>query len=214
MPSLQPNTYFESGLQFIFDKKWRVKKYDEHRFYRALSGAGLKGLDFIGLLNQEQLVLIEVKNYKIRFPAKPPPIKEKILGAAPTLVETMTYKIEDTFLAVDTIIKYYRRRWWYVPFLKLFDYLPISYLLSYEWAYWTHLQRLILFQKNQVELVLWLEMEKTYEDVSADEIQAARLHIQHLIQAKFPDYIVRVCATENNDYEHIGLQVIPIPEVL
>jgi hypothetical protein len=201
-------TYVESGLRFIFPKNWRVKKYDEHHFYRALSGSGLKGVDFIGVLNQKKLILIEVKNYKIRFPAKPPPIQEKILGLSPSLVQTMTYKVDDTFLAVNTIIKYYQRRWWYAPFLKLFDYLPIAYLLRFEWAYWTYVQRLIFEQKKQVDLVLWLELETIYEDVVEDEIETARQRIEQSLKTTFPNYNVYLCYMGKNDYAKLGLQVV------
>ena len=61
------NTFIESGLTFSFSKRWKVLKYDKHRFYRYLSGSGFKGVDFIGVLDEKQLVLIEVKNYKDRF---------------------------------------------------------------------------------------------------------------------------------------------------
>ena len=42
-------TFTESGLCFTFSKRWKVLKYDEHRFYRYLSGSGFKGVDFIGM---------------------------------------------------------------------------------------------------------------------------------------------------------------------
>ena len=45
--SKQP--FIESDLQFYFPDHWAVREYDNHRFYKNLSGLGLKGLDFLVL---------------------------------------------------------------------------------------------------------------------------------------------------------------------
>ena len=74
-------TYQESGLEFNFDNNWVLKKYDSHPFYKSLSGANLKAVDFIGIWKNEILVLIEVKNYKIRYSAlKKSPIQFFLSG--------------------------------------------------------------------------------------------------------------------------------------
>lgn len=200
-------SYQESRLEFRFGQHWQVNKYDDHRFYRALSGAGLKGVDFIGIWKTQKLVLIEVKNYKLIFPTKAPPIEKQILGSLPLLLETMTYKIEDTFLAVNTIIKYYQRRWWYPPCKQLFSYFPTTYLLRFEWGYWTYVQRMLLQQPEQVDLVLWLELEESYEGVTAYELQTARQFIQDELQKKFPAYCVVVCDMGDNCYQKQNLCV-------
>jgi len=58
-------TFLESGLQFDFTPtNWRVMKYDTHRYFKILSGAGLKGIDFIGIHKEEALIFFEVKHFR------------------------------------------------------------------------------------------------------------------------------------------------------
>ena len=69
--SQQKNQVFEeSDLVFHFNQDWVVRKYDEHRFYKTISGLGMKGVDFIGIFKAEQVVFIEIKNYRIRYEGK------------------------------------------------------------------------------------------------------------------------------------------------
>ncbi|NNE29048.1 MAG: hypothetical protein HKN16_05405, partial [Saprospiraceae bacterium] len=56
--------FSESGLQFQFSNDWTVIKYDDHKFFRYLSGEGLKGVDFLGFTSEGGLFLMEVKNYR------------------------------------------------------------------------------------------------------------------------------------------------------
>jgi len=64
----------ESALLFDFEETdWIVKKYDDHRYYKSLSGAGLKGVDFIGIFQQEKVVFIEVKNFRAKHPTRKEP---------------------------------------------------------------------------------------------------------------------------------------------
>ena len=50
----------ESDLLFEFPDDWVVRKYDDTAAYQSLSGHGLKGVDFIALVPDGTLWLIEV----------------------------------------------------------------------------------------------------------------------------------------------------------
>ncbi len=59
-------TFEESGIRFAFDEtfwSW-LCKYDEETDYKKIKIEHTKAVDFIGILNQRSLVLIEVKNFK------------------------------------------------------------------------------------------------------------------------------------------------------
>jgi len=52
----------ESDLTFNFSQKeWEIIRYDTHRYYKILSGAGLKGVDFLGIYQKNKVVFFEVK---------------------------------------------------------------------------------------------------------------------------------------------------------
>jgi len=93
----------ESGLTFQFNEDWVVNKYDEHRYFRRLAGEGLKGVDFLGIYKKEELVLIEVKNYRIRYKEKPPTAIYNIIENPEILAEKIQKKAEDTLKAIRRI---------------------------------------------------------------------------------------------------------------
>ena len=153
-------TYSESNLVFQFPEHWAVRKYDGHRFYRRISGLGLKGVDFLLIdpTDGGHLYLLEVKNFRTRtheggvFVAKLKPATE--------LVETVTTKYEHTLHALRIVHLYYRRKWWYRWLLPL---LKASTYLQFDAVFWTHAHRLSV-QEQQHTLVLWLETEEEQED--------------------------------------------------
>ena len=60
-------TRIEEGfLAFEFGNRWRVFKLDEHRDYRERVGKleGTKAVDFLGILDENELYLIEVKDFR------------------------------------------------------------------------------------------------------------------------------------------------------
>lgn len=164
-----PTTFDESDLKFIFSNDWVVYQYDQHPFYKALAGRGLKGVDFVGVLNGEDVILIEVKNYKIRFPSRYPPIYGKITGKKPRIVKTMVSKLAGTHRALNAINTYYQRRWWYSFANKVLKHFPHRILLKVEWYFWTFVAQKV--GEGDFHLVLWLELEKEYKTMSALEIQ-------------------------------------------
>lgn len=147
--------YYESGIQFTFAKDWVVQKYDQHTYFQGLAGAGLKGIDFIGLLQGKQLLLMEVKNFRSRPGIDANPLAS-FLDDPGALIDTFEEKVQDTLKAIETIVAYFKRSRWYrvaLPFLRR---MPIS--LSNR-VFWTH-----AFEKSNVPeqliLVLWVELDE------------------------------------------------------
>lgn len=60
-------TRFKEGfLDFVFGERWQILKLDEHKDYRLRIGKleSTKAVDFIGILDQKELYLIEVKDLR------------------------------------------------------------------------------------------------------------------------------------------------------
>ncbi len=62
-------TFSESDICFRFGPEWVVYRYDTHRYYRSWNGVGLKGMDFIGILDEGTLVVMEVKTFAFALQA-------------------------------------------------------------------------------------------------------------------------------------------------
>ncbi len=197
-----PNTIFlESGLNFKFPADWKVFKYDEHRFYQYLSGAGLKGVDFIAI-HQEQLILIEVKNYMERFVKKGEHPMNPLTENPEIYAEKYFRKFEDTFRLLDIIEQYYQRQWWYRKVFKTFrTYFSEKYLLNKETGFWSKAIEL-LDQPEKVKLVLWLELAPGYDPQKA---AALNEYFQKNIQAKTPEGMTFYIAHSRDPFEGITI---------
>ena len=58
---------FEEGvLAFEFGERWKIFKLDEHSDYRERIGKieGTKAVDFLGILDERELYLIEIKDFR------------------------------------------------------------------------------------------------------------------------------------------------------
>ncbi len=97
-------TFTESNLNFTFSDAWEVIKYDEHRYYRALSGSDFSGVDFAGI-HDGKAYFIEVKNYT-QYPMDEPLNLEEI-------TQNFTEKITDTQRLLALINQYHERKWLY-----------------------------------------------------------------------------------------------------
>jgi len=110
-----------------------VLKYDEHRFYRYLSGSGFKGVDFIGVLDEKQLALIEVKNYKDRYLLDESDPTEGLIDDPLAYADKYAQKFKDTFQLIGIIRKYYKRKWWFRHTRKLLlRIIPKGILLRFD----------------------------------------------------------------------------------
>lgn len=56
----------ESDLAFEFGSRWQLVKFDEHRDYQKMKDIleGTRAIDFLGILDNKELYLIEVKNFR------------------------------------------------------------------------------------------------------------------------------------------------------
>ncbi|MCB0547395.1 MAG: hypothetical protein KDD19_07370 [Phaeodactylibacter sp.] len=147
--------FIESGLHFRFSEEWVIKKYDAHRFYKGLSGSGLKGVDFLGVLGEE-LFLFEIKNFRRRHDWQEENPLEAILARPADFVETIAYKVEDTLLAIDAIWQYYNRKWLFRRLLPALHLLPVT---ENDWRFWARAYA-IMQTPEQVKVVLWMETEQ------------------------------------------------------
>lgn len=149
-------TYLESALSFSFPATWAVRKYDSHHFYQALSGHGLKAVDFICLLPDGQLCLMEVKNYQPRL-GKDGRFHTVHRKKASDLAKNLAKKYSDSARAIRVISRYYRTKWYYRWRLRLFPAALFGYRSDLQ--FWAEAaQRL---DNNQPTLLLlWLETPK------------------------------------------------------
>ncbi len=56
----------EEYLAFDFGERWKVFKFDEHRDYQRMKDTleGTKAIDFLGILDNKDLYMIEVKDFR------------------------------------------------------------------------------------------------------------------------------------------------------
>lgn len=152
-------TYSEGDLIFSFPLHWGVRSYDEHTYYRGLSGVGFKGVDFLlidpgGEETAPTLYFMEVKNYRTRTTGDG--VFVATLKSPERLAETIAQKYADTREAIRTVYRYYRRSWW---FRQLEPWLVHSRRYRYDRIFWTQAYQL-LHQEQAVEVLLWLELER------------------------------------------------------
>lgn len=159
-------TFLESGLQFDFTPtNWRVMKYDTHRYFKILSGAGLKGIDFIGIHKEEALIFFEVKHFRTNNPNSKTTFL--IFDDTALFIQNITAKMEDTITAIKVIIKYLNRKAWYRYFLKLEQYIPSQLLQQKDWYFWHQIHQLRSANTSN-SFVIWLEIDSDYSEMADD----------------------------------------------
>ena len=151
--------FHESGLQFTFSSNWVVRKYDEHAYFRGLSGKSMKGVDFIAIRNRKELIFIEVKNYSTRYNSQLGHAFEVEAKPIPELGKELKKKAEDTLLAMDAVMQFYHRSWWYRLTRKVW--LNWPWLFSNR-AFWTQADYVL---HQSLHYVIWLSLD---EDDPAD----------------------------------------------
>lgn len=165
----------ESELSFQFGPKWMARKYDDHRFYSRLSGAGLKAVDFIAISDDGQLVLWEIKNFSRRKPELTHDPLEKIIEEKSNFALDMSQKVKDTFRALDAIHGYYRRKWsfrmrqWSMPYWQF---------SKADWYFWFKAHQLTA-RAEDCRFILLIE---TPESHRVPEIHnALKIELQHMV---------------------------------
>jgi len=141
----------EGNLAFEFGERWSVFKLDEHRDYRGRIGklTETKAVDFIGILDDNTLYFIEVKDFRNhRIANKDRLLKGKmpdcqliegkcqlIKGELPLPIE-LAQKVRDS---VACIIG--------------------AYQSSSNPAHWTPYAKLLCQKEKQIKVILWLERD-------------------------------------------------------
>ncbi len=173
------NSFTESGLLFRFSHRAVVQKYDEHRYFRRLSGSGLKGVDFLVILDKSQLILTEVKNYRIRYKEKPPTEIYHILNHPEILAEKILGKAADTLQMIRVVNKFYRKSRMHNLILPLLQMLRNSRFTLHTRLFWVRAEDLV--KQGNFKFVLWMETETAYPDFSAEKVRAFRQKLQNLL---------------------------------
>ncbi len=184
--------YVESDIQFRFTADWVVFRYDTHRYYKGWSGAGLKGVDFIGILKDETLVLMEIKNYNLRLSGKRGHTLDAIQMDPSLLTEAFGHKIADTLTAIDAVRQYWQRHWWRRLALRWYSRRSPK---SSEPAFWARVCALAENPEHCMA-VLWLEsnaldtaFRRRIGTQLSEELSAlcARVEVSHSSEHPFAD---------------------------
>ena len=189
----------ESDLVFDFDDAvWQIKKYDDHRYYKKFSGVGLKGVDFVGIYNQEKVVFIEVKNYRAKHPTREEPFK--VLTETKEFINHIGDKLEDTFRATTAIHAYFRKKWWYRMYLAWQSFLPQYWFLHRDWLFWHQVYQLAK-EKDKIEFVLWLEIEERISEKGKKDLSN---HIDNMLEEQLLEFTneVIVASVNRPTYQH------------
>ncbi|MBK8041810.1 MAG: hypothetical protein KBG02_02515 [Haliscomenobacter sp.] len=194
--AINPVVFQESGVSFVFNQNWLVRSYDTHTYFQGLSGAGLKGVDFLGVHNRDHLVLMEVKNY-LPDPAgrRNRQIAQR-LAAPEAIGVSIASKMRDTLRAIDLIHRYFQTRFGY---RLAYPFLPWMKQATPEWYFWTNARKLM---DTRVSMICWMQLEADHahlasliQDVANREVEGRNLHIDILpfSQNPFePDLQIRV----------------------
>ncbi|MEO1434957.1 MAG: hypothetical protein AAFV80_05430 [Bacteroidota bacterium] len=173
-----PGTIFqESGIQFEFSEEWVVKKYDDHRFYKYLSGRGFSGVDFISIRNGKEVVFWEMKNFLPRPGGRGHDPEQTLEDDPERFYYEISEKVKDTLLLIDTVKKYYLRKWWFRWFYRYFKNRKKP---QADWIFWSQLDELI--QEKGVHFILWMETKRLDAQHFAEPIQAKLLALNARIE--------------------------------
>ena len=136
--------FIESGYEFRFNSKWNVIKYDDHRFYKILSGHDMSGVDFAGIYNNELVYLIEIKNFnQFRNDGNEKSIDD--------FTKEIIEKGMDTIQLISVIKKYLNRMFWYKAMHSL---VTKFNWINPEWYFWSKVHRLFILEKKGVFILL------------------------------------------------------------
>lgn len=148
----------ESDLIFYFGPSWMARKYDDHRFYSRLSGAGLKAVDFITISQNDELIFWEIKNFNKRKPGLTHDPVQFLIDRETEFVQAMSQKVEDTFLAIRAIHQYYRRKWSF----RIREW-SMSYVRGSrsDWYFWLKAHQ-IAARPEHCRFILFMESEERH----------------------------------------------------
>ncbi len=181
-------TFIESDLKFEFSSNWWVVQYDDLTDYSKLKNTveKSKAVDFIGILSNKTLVFFEIKNFRgYRIENKP-----RLEAGDDPLELEIAKKVRDTLAGVAAASRN-------------------STHLKAEW------QRVLSFLQNErinVEIVLWLEEDKTPQyEATRKRMQAKGGMLSQRLKQKLSWLTNRVfvCSISDNQYtESLGVSFL------
>ncbi len=180
-----PTTFIESNFVFEFGKTWSVISFDQHKYFKMLSGHGLSGVDFVAF-SKEEVLLIEVKNYKRRPQSPKPPDISDLLGNPPPLAHAFQEKIQDSLQIFRVIEAYFQRKWWFSGYKKLVGIWKGFQFLHPDVYFWIQLFEQICKQENSTTAILFLEVESQYPELNPDELHQMQLQLQREMELFAP----------------------------
>ena len=167
--------FSESGMEFNFGPGWAVRKYDDVPYFKRMGGEGLKGVDFIAIRHHRELIFIEVKNYQTRYNPSMDRAFEVSAKPADELAYELKRKFEDTLLAMDAVLQYFHRGWWYRRLRRLWLQWP---WLQNDRAFWSRAHALA---DHHLHYVAWLALDlddpENYEEALLDHLKGMQLEM-------------------------------------
>lgn len=113
----------ESQYEIILEGD-HVIKFDEHRYFRKLSGKGYKGVDYL-IINDDYLYLIELKNFQ-QYKNTPRPSETEINAI-------FHQKCEDTLRVLELFEAYLNSSWIRRVLVMKYNWF---FLGDVEWKLW------------------------------------------------------------------------------
>ncbi|MEO1713427.1 MAG: hypothetical protein AAFU60_08845 [Bacteroidota bacterium] len=166
--------FSESNWAFRFTSEWRVIQFDKHPHFIALSGAGFKAVDLLGIHPQEGLLLLEIKYYRKRHKtSRPYPELEEIS-------DILEQKFSDTLKAIGIIEQYLERKWRYRLVRNWLQH-PIGKRLFKNWSFW---QAVIKTAKDPNRVLCWAFIE--YDQLSEQVKVNWRSRVASLLRKRSP----------------------------
>lgn len=207
---MKTQAFTESDIEFTFGTDWIVKKYDDHAYFKILSGHGLKGVDFIGIYKNESLYLIEVKNYHKRSYSPVGPDLSDLEGVNPLLGLNVHGKMEDSLRLIRIVNQYLVTRWWFKIaffFRNTFN----NKGISKDWHFWSRAGELSK-DAQSVFPVLWLEVDSKLLDRSNQSTSSisVALRSEYGKRKQLPTQLLQITSIKNYIREKvlIGVRVI------
>jgi len=180
----------ESGFSFEFPNSWTVVKFDDHRFYKYLSGDGFKGVDFLCLNEKGELIFLEVKNYLNQYIADGIDPGDNLIQYPENYALEYWNKYLDSIHLIRLIHKYYLRKWWYRQLIKIANPKVYHWAKQKDWGFWTSaFLKLESVELNQ-HFMLWLEIDLQNKNGAAKAIEIIRTTLEQKATGK--NIIIRI----------------------
>lgn len=179
------NSFEESGLLFQFGPAWKVLRWDKSPYYKKVSGRGFKGVDFIGIHN-DQLYLIEVKNYLPKTTNHTAIVAR--LASPKFLLEHITTKMDDTLRLLELVAFQLNKKWWIRAAERLFQMGMLPGWRSSTYHLWLNGDQLAREGAEKVGIILWLELAGGYNGVPHFDAEGFRKSLLQLLRNEFEVY--------------------------